>query len=122
LSGLNAVYYGAGAAVIGGGTNNNHILTIVLAGDCVINNMFKGGAIVLENTEYLNLKTSGSEQTLTITVRPDGGGSVYKGLQAQGYCSDSHDVANLAAPGFTVSLTSETDNGDGTTTYVYTVQ
>ena len=121
LSGLNAVYYGAGAAVIGGGTNNNHILTIELDGDCVIKNMFKGGAIVLENTENLNLKTSGSEQTLTITVRPDGGGSVYKGLQAQGYWSDSHDVANLAAPGFTVSLTSEIDNGDGTTTYVYTV-
>lgn len=121
LSGLNAIYYGAGAEVIGGGTNNDHTLTIVLDGDCVIKNMFKGGAIVLEDTENLNLKTSGNEQTLTITVRPDGGGSVYKGLQAKGYCSDSYDVANLAYTGFTVTLTSEIDNGDGTMTYVYTV-
>lgn len=120
LKNFTVSYYKNGAIIEGGSNTTDQTLTISLEGNCILNNYFAPSAIVLPVDENLKLMTRGSTQTLTITVKNEFS-SGYKGLQAQGYCSDSHNVANLAYTGFTVSLTSETDNGDGTMTYVYTV-
>ena len=119
LQNLNATYYNSDA-ILSCGNNDGHTLTIVLAGNCTINQRFFAGAIELPTSEYLKLKTTGGTNTLTITCRKDDWDR--KGIQAKNYVYfNSQDASNLAADGFSVTLTSSTTNGDGTWTYVYTV-
>lgn len=139
LKNLTATYDG-GQAIIGtsGSGPDYYTLNLVLDGDCTIDNSnfftafgMNFGHVVYG--DYLTLSTAnGGTYTLSITCQSpyyngDSDYSYTKGIQCQNYYRDSYTspttqvVDDLAAPGFSVTLTSEKDNGDGTSTYVYTV-
>ena len=139
LKNLTATYDG-GQAIMGtsGSGPDYYTLNLVLDGDCTIDNSNFFTAISLgyfegSSGECLKLSTAnGGTYKLSITCQSpydngDGDYSYTKGIQCQNYYRDSYTsptrqvVANLAYTGFTVTLTSETDNHDGTSTYVYTV-
>ncbi len=120
------------------GEGNNYTLNLVLDGNCTINcsNFWTALSLAFGDDfsgDYLKLSTAnGGTYTLTITCQSpyynsDSDYSYTKGIQCRNYYRDDYTyptrqvAGDLAAPYFTVSLTSETDNSDGTTTYVYTV-
>ena len=102
-------------------------LTIMLNSDYTIVTDYDE-AIGTSGDLYLGVSTT--PKTLTVTVN----GDTYKGLSGSNYYRyDHYDDLNgedvyvleepsvLAIPGCSVVLTSETNNGNGTWTYVYTV-
>lgn len=76
---------------------------------------------IMADAAQLKLSTTGGTYKLTVTCQIDEDYNL-KGLSARNYSVFSdQDPAGLAGEGFTVTLSSEKNNGDGTGTYVYTV-
>ena len=97
-------------------------LTVNLASDYTIISYANSAIEGYWNNGYVYLKSTGGTHTLTLTAYYDG----YKGIDCSNYSgsvvSAGDVIPELAADdNTTVTLTSETDNGDGTYTYVYTV-
>lgn len=118
---------GNGEANIEG--NNRFILgdynlTIVLESDYAINCPSCETAIFAD-LGGLHLRTTGGVQRLTVTALINTTPQLAnkRGLYGDdNYYSDTYcQPSALAADGFSVSLTSDIDNGDGTHTWVYTV-
>lgn len=111
---------GDGTAVYSGNApfvyDDDGDVTIVLGSDYSIICPDYSGAIWAEWGE-LKLKTTGSSQTLTVTVNSE----TYKGLYGDKNYDSGGDVSQLAADGFTVTCSDMTNNHDGTYTWVYTV-
>ena len=76
---------------------------------------------IMADLGQLKFSTTGGTHKLTVTAQIDEFLN-QKGLKAQNYDPfDEQETSALAANGYSVTLTSEKDNGDGTGTYVYTV-
>lgn len=87
-------------------------LVIDVTGANTIINTTAEGAIDVGTSSTVKFMGDG---TLTITAKT----SAYKGIRCYNYVGAGH--GDMGTGSASVSLTGETDNGDGTTTYVYTV-
>ena len=95
-------------------------MNVVLDSDYTINCPYWMNCIMADVAD-LKFSTTGGTYKLTVTCQTTETFNL-KGLKARNYSVFSdQDPAGLAAKGFTVKLTDEKDNGDGTGTYVYTV-
>ena len=110
--------------------NTNGDISLVLTGTNSISCNTYWGILVYGN---LKLSCTGASATLTITDRSNG----TCGISAANYSSDIGDsnpswnyydttteldvTTQLATPGYTVTRSARTDNGDGTYTWTYTV-
>ena len=93
-------------------------LTIELASDYTI--ICSDNEEAIKALGNLKLKTTGSEQKLTVTANRLTYSGIY-GFENYNRGIES-DVNALAAEGFTVSRSDRVDNNDGTYTWVYTVK
>lgn len=76
---------------------------------------------IMADVANLKLSTTGGTYKLTVVAQSSETYTM-KGLKGDNYYAVfGADPADLAANGFTVTLSSEQDNGDGTGTFVYTV-
>ena len=110
--------------------NTNGDISLVLTGTNSISCNIYWGILVYGN---LKLSCTGASATLTITARSNG----TCGISAANYRSDIENsnpswnywdttteldvTTQLATPGYTVTRSARTDNGDGTYTWTYTV-
>lgn len=107
--------FGGGNPILSCESDKN--MTIILDSDyAFIHNSDEEVAIWTNGSGNLYLKTTGGTHTLTIKAK----GSEFRGLYGDNYWSES-GVGELAADANTTVTLSDTDNHDGTHTYVYTV-
>jgi hypothetical protein len=99
-------------------------LTIILDCNYVIDNS-AAYSMAIECGGELKLKTTGSTQTLTVITNDDGSFAygIYGDSNWDCWMIPITDINNLAATGFTVTLSNDSpiDNNDGTYTWIYTV-
>ena len=131
-TGYNFVLTGKSTVTLAGGGTANYPfegcflatlfydMTVVLDSDYTIKCPVWGSAIMADAAN-LKFSTTGGTHKLTLVYEADENLDT-KGLKAQNYSAFStQDPADLAAKGFSVALSDEKDNGDGTRTCVYTV-